>query len=315
LHTSHQILLFRDDDVVGAEDNQLILFGRGTGGRDGDTALCLENATLGADTVSAMRQVLSAVLGSAVLYELLTKNPVLGVKLPKSEVANKRKRKPNITPEEFCRLLAIVQEPYSTMIFVSVFSGLRISELIGLPWEDVTADSLTVDERCCRGDWSGTKTDSSSATIAISSAVSARLQRLRTLEIDAPWGGQGAKKKIKAVRSDGPHDLVFQSLRRGAEMNDQNLLRRHLRPAALRLGIDPKKATWCSLRTFCATWMIEAGADPKSVQAQMRHSRISTTMDIYAQVVPESQRKAVDKTANMVAERFRLAQTPSQLVQ
>src|ERR1039457_3495073 len=37
LHTSHQVLIFRDDDVVGAEGHQLTLFGRGTGGRDGDT--------------------------------------------------------------------------------------------------------------------------------------------------------------------------------------------------------------------------------------------------------------------------------------
>jgi hypothetical protein len=34
--------------------------------------------------------------------------------------------------------------------------------------------------------------------------------------------------------------------------------------------------------------MIEAGANPKDVQGQMRHSRISTTMDIHAQFVPES---------------------------
>jgi len=39
--------------------------------------------------------------------------------------------------------------------------------------------------------------------------------------------------------------------------------------------------------------MIEAGANPKDVQEQMRHSRISTTMDIYAQFVPESQRCAL----------------------
>jgi integrase len=37
------------------------------------------------------------------------------------------------------------------------------------------------------------------------------------------------------------------------------------------------------------------GADPKSVQGQMRHSRIATTMDIYAQIVPASQRRAVEK--------------------
>jgi hypothetical protein len=39
--------------------------------------------------------------------------------------------------------------------------------------------------------------------------------------------------------------------------------------------------------------MVQAGVDPKSVQGQMRHSRISTTMDIYAQFVPEGQKLAL----------------------
>ena len=36
--------------------------------------------------------------------------------------------------------------------------------------------------------------------------------------------------------------------------------------------------------------------NPKEVLGQMRHSRISTSMDIYAQYVPESQRQAVEQT-------------------
>ncbi|MGA8622181.1 MAG: site-specific integrase [Candidatus Sulfotelmatobacter sp.] len=105
------------------------------------------------------------------------------------------------------------------------------------------------------------------------------------------------------LRTDRPQDLVFQSLREGTPMRDGNILRRHLRPAALKLGIDPKKATWRSLRTSCATWMIEAGANPKDTQAQMRHERLSTTMDIYAQHVPTSHRRAVTKTMEMVRSR------------
>ncbi len=53
--------------------------------------------------------------------------------------------------------------------------------------------------------------------------------------------------------------------------------------------------------------MVEAGANPKDVQGQMRHSRIQTTLDIYAQFVPESQRRAVEKTSAMVAARISAA--------
>lgn len=54
---------------------------------------------------------------------------------------------------------------------------------------------------------------------------------------------------------------------------------------------------WRSLRTSRATWMIDAGANPKDVQGQMRHSRIPITLDIYAQCVPDSQWRAIEQTS------------------
>jgi hypothetical protein len=57
--------------------------------------------------------------------------------------------------------------------------------------------------------------------------------------------------------------------------------------------------------------LVQAGADPKAVQGQMRHSRIQTTMDIYAQIVPESQQRAVAQMMDMVAERVQKARGPA----
>jgi integrase len=262
----------------------------------------LGTINLGGDTVLKIKEVLSSVLGSAVRYDLLIKNPLLAVTIPRNKVVNRRKKKPHLTPEEFEHLVELVDEPYSTMIVVAVFSGLRVSELVGLKWEDVHDEALTVDERYCRGSWSITKTTGSSTTIGVAPSVIARLRGLKTLEVEINWG-KGARKCFKLVRADEPQDLVFQSLRTGVPMRDGNILRRHLRPAALKLGIDPKKATWRSLRTSCATWMVEAGANPKDVQGQMRHSRITTTMDIYCQHVPDSQRRAVTKMIDMVESR------------
>ena len=75
-------------------------------------------------------------------------------------------------------------------------------------------------------------------------------------------------------------------------------VRYQVKPAARAVGLE--WVNWRCLRTSRATWMVEAGANPKDVQGQMRHSRISTTMDIYAQFVPESARRAMDKTREMV---------------
>ena len=128
--------------------------------------------------------------------------------------------------------MQIVSEPYATMIFVAVWTGLRVSEVIGLKWRCIHADSITIEERYCRGDWSVPKTDASAATIGVDPEVTARLPTL-TVEVCA---GR-AVRKHKLVKSGGPDDLVFQSVQKGCPMNDQNILKRHPQPAARKLGL------------------------------------------------------------------------------
>jgi integrase len=125
-----------------------------------------------------------------------------------------------------------------------------------------------------------------------------RINRLKLLTVEVRAGR--AVRRYKVVKSDRPEDLVFQSVRTGVAMRDNNILSRHIKPAARKLGLP--WINWRCLRTSHATWMVEAGANPKDVQGQMRHSRISTTMDIYAQFVPEK-RRALAKMSAMVEAR------------
>ena len=60
---------------------------------------------------------------------------------------------------------------------------------------------------------------------------------------------------------------------------------------------------WRVLRRSCGTWMAEAGVEPKVVQAQMRPSRINTTMDIYARFVPAAQKRGVAQMSRMIESR------------
>lgn len=240
-------------------------------------------------TISKLRDTLSSILRSAAHEEYLIKNPMEGLRLPLDK--RPRQAKPTITPEQFNKLVQLVSEPYATMLYVAVWTGLRVSELIGLKWRCIHSDSVTIEERYCRGDWSVPKTNASAATIGVEPHVIARLLRLKTLTIEVRAGL--AKREYKLVKSDAPDALVFQSVKDGRPMNDQNILKRHIQPAARKLGL--RFVNWRCLRTSHATWLVQAGADPKSVQGQMRHSRISTTMDIYAQIVPAAQRRALQQ--------------------
>jgi integrase len=140
------------------------------------------------------------------------------------------------------------------------------------------------------------------ATIGVAERVIHRINRLKDMEVTINWGARGAKRTFKLVSSHAPGDLVFQSLLKRRPMSDHNVLSRHITPAARKLGIG--WVNWRALRRSYATWLVEARDDPKAVQAQMRHSRISTTLDIYSQFVPAAQRRAVAQMMNMVDEKL-----------
>jgi integrase len=125
----------------------------------------------------------------------------------------------------------------------------------------------------------------------VNRVVIERIQRLKALTVEVSAGR--AVRRIKVVKSAKGEDLVFQSLIKGAPMRDNNILTRFIKPAGRKIGLD--FVNWLCLRTSHATWLKLAGADVKDAQAQMRHSRASTTMDIYQQFVPQSQRAAVGK--------------------
>ena len=241
-----------------------------------------------------IRDVLSSVLASAVKYEFLVRNSAENVRMP-AEKRGKKRNKPYLSVQQLEQLIELIPEPYATMVYVAIYTGLRVSELAGLKWDDIHEDSITIDERYCRGDWGAPKSESSNATIGVNRCVVERIHRLKILTIRVKAGR--AVRKYRAVKSDKPTDLVFQSVQDGKPIRDNNILARFIKPNARKLGLH--WVNWRSLRTSHAVWLKMAGADVKDAQGQMRHSRASTTLDIYQQFVPESQQRVVSKLSSL----------------
>jgi len=252
----------------------------------------MAESKLSQESKDKIRDVLSSILGSAVRYGLLVKNPVEGVRLPVPKSG--RRTKPYITQQQFSVLVDLIAEPYATMLFTAAYTGLRPSEVIALRRRNIHEDSITVEQRFCRGDWGAPKSAASNATVPVNRAVIDRIWRLDTLTANVKAGT--AVRRIPVVKSKGPDDLVFQSPVTGGPMQDNNILVRHLKPAARKLGMP--WVNWQVLRRSFATWLKINGADVKDAQALMRHSRASTTLDVYQQFVPESQRRVVDGLVN-----------------
>ena len=209
----------------------------------------ISKGSLQDESLDKIRDVLSSVMASAVRYGLLIKNPIEGVRLPKRKKG--RKSKPWITQAQFNLLVELIPEPYASMVYVAVYTGLRVSELIGLCWRNINEDSITIEQRYCRGDLGAPKSEASNATIPVNMAVIERINRLKTLTIQVKAGR--ATRHYKVVKSCGPDDFVFQSLRNGGPMRDNNILVRHIKPAGRKIGLP--FVNWRCLRTSYATWL------------------------------------------------------------
>ena len=253
------------------------------------------NQLLTHESRDKIRDVLSSALRFAVQHDLLVRNPAESLRIPPDKRGKKR-NKPYLTPRQFEQLVELIPEPYASMVYVAIYTGLRVSELAGLRWNDIGTNSITIDERFCRGDWGAPKSEASNATIGVNSCVIERIHELKKLTVQVKAGN--AIRKYKVVKADGPDDLVFQSVRSGKPLRDNNILARFIKPAGRALGLP--WVNWRSLRTSHATWLKMAGADVKDAQAQMRHSRSSTTLDIYQQFVPESQQRVVEGLSRLV---------------
>jgi integrase len=67
-----------------------------------------------------------------------------------------KKGKEMPTMDQLRRLLAALEDPYRAMAEIALFAGLRIGEIRGLKWEDVTAETLSVRRRVSEMDTVGT---------------------------------------------------------------------------------------------------------------------------------------------------------------
>lgn len=250
----------------------------------------LKSKKFAKETYDKIRDCLSSVFTFAIEKGYATRNPALGLKLPPGRPTPKLK--PTITVKQFELIVELIPEPYATMVYVSVYTGLRVSEVIALRWNDIHGLSITVDEKCCRGEWGAPKSDASNATIAVLKKVTQRIELLKDMSVQI-GGGRWGYQTFKLVKSSGPNDLVFQGVRSGRSMHDNNILSRHIKPAARQLGIG--FVNWQCLRRSHATWLKRAGVPLKDASTQMRHSRTSTTADVYEMTTEEDQVLALEK--------------------
>jgi len=87
-------------------------------------------------------------------------------------------------------------------------------------------------------------------------------------------------------------------------------LHRHFK-AALKRAELPLTTRFHDLRHSCATFLIAQGVHPRVVMEILGHSQISLTMNTYGHVLPETQREATTKVADMFGKPVPPPESPS----
>jgi integrase len=152
------------------------------------------------NTIRGMRASISLVFSWAVACGWLEKNPCSGVKLPQ---AGQKVVRTVLQPEQVLAIAEKLEEPYTTLILFLAVTGLRISEAVGIRWEDFDGDILHVCRRVYEGKTGQPKTKNSD----------------RCLPIPAPL--------LERMRALGNAGWVFQS-KAGTPVNPGNALKRYV---------------------------------------------------------------------------------------
>jgi arsenate reductase len=184
-----------------------------------------------------------------------------------------------VTPEQAFKILMALPESERVLTLLIAATGLRISEALGLQWQDVDYANQRINLRRVWVDGEVVermKTEQSEAPATMSPTLA---------EVVKCWHQQTPYAK--------PSDWIFASFKlKGRQPRTASILAAdHLRPAAIAAGVVLKPGQrfgFHNLRHSLATFLINKEQDTKTVQGLLRHANVSTTLGLYAQSVNAS---------------------------
>ena len=233
-------------------------------------------------TRAKIRNIMSAVFNHAMRYEWLDANPI---KLVRQSA--KRERTPDVLElSELQLLLSNLDVRERTLVLLDAATGLRVSELLALRWEDVNFKTLELS--VTRSIWhqvvGNCKTEASAKPVPLDNYMAEDLLEWRRT---SPY--------------PMPHDWVFASptMKGKQPYWPDNLMKRYIRPVAEKAGIQ-KRVGWHTFRHSFGTLLKANGEDIKTVQELLRHANSRITLEVYTQAVTSNKRAAQSKVVKMM---------------
>ena len=278
-------------------------------------------------TKGHVKAIMHRLYEKAMLWELVEwqRNPMQLVEI---KGISKRRKKPVIlTVEQYYLILALLPEPYRTMVVVAQCTGLRAEEVLALEWEDIDFENLSmrVVRAVVHGRVKVVKTEYSEDELPLDPEFAeVLLHWKRQCEQEARQKTGGPTRLIGL-------ELVFESHVTGRHYHTAPAQQDYIRPAGCCLVACPKCAAeigvWCrqenpvpnggrlplhderweragkydgigwhTFRHTYRSWLDETGAPMGVQQKLMRHAQISTTMNVYGNALMDPSAKQIRKS-------------------
>lgn len=234
---------------------------------------------------------ISDVFTYAIRMGMLTDNPCRLVFVPKQEQLEKE----IFTLDEVKTLFANIEgEPlkYQVFLTLAIYSGFRRSEMLGLEWKDIDFENSLIHVRRTsqytaeKGIYTDTtKTKSSKRVSKMPVIIMELLRKFKT------------EQAIEAVQLGTKwieNDRLFTKWN-GEPMNPQTPFE-WLKSYCERIGVPFKNIH--SLRHLHASLLIFEGVDVVAVSADMGHSVVGTTLNLYSHMFQEAKARNCDAISN-----------------
>jgi integrase len=242
----------------------------------GEVELWLRSLPLARSSCAKIRNPMSVVFNHAIRHEICDRNPIQLVRQ-----SAKRKAVPAIlSASEAQRLLAVLKIRERTLVLLAFGTGLRMSELFGLKWNDIDfrRNEISVTRSIVFQVVGPCKTGASQKPVPLDSRLAEALKAWRD------------HTKYSKVDDD---DWVFASpASRGKRPYwGQCFMRTIIRPAAAKIGIT-QRIGWHTFRHTYSSLLRANKTDIKVTQELLRHASSRVTLDTYTQAVTVQKRRA-----------------------
>jgi len=234
--------------------------------------------------VYRVHELIRGALGVAVRYEWIDRNV--------ADIANPprpRRITPDPpTPELLDRLLELAGGDLRLWLRIASTTGARRGEVAGLRWGDIDAGTIRIRRAVSSAPGTGlvigpTKTGQE-RRVAIGAKLSAELDEARAATAGRlAMMGEELTDDLYVISADPAGRQPWRPDR--ATNAVRNLRDKHPELAGVRLK---------ELRHYVATRALAGGADVRTVAGRLGHSQTSTTVDVYAAFVPESDQAIAD---------------------